>query len=502
MIKALHSARPRPQLAPSELSPATLRLMDAVLPFYGRMALHLGSMKFAGMQHIAQALEEFYSGSSRLILAFRHPYGDEPQLLTYALRRELPRAARRAGRPFAVRPHCLFLHGYEVPLWSGPLVRWILPRSGAMPIYHVRADGAGLRRIRTALADGAHPLALAPEGQSSYRSESLPRLERGAMQLGFWCAEDLAAAHRAEKVLVLPLSVFARHRESDIAALEALARRLERRLGIPSPSRSGPGAPDGNAGGAPHDNFGGAPNGRTGDATPALSEWAERRRRLGLRLRGIDLALLGAAEAYYGLASHAGNPAFDAQLNPDALRSWREERRSSVLETALHRGEAMLGLRAQGDFIERVYRIRHEGWNRIFPEEELGALAPLGRALADRRAGEAWYAMRHMELVDLLFYLDADYLESGLRDGGAPTMDRLVETSYNLADFASRLVGGTIAHRPNVVRRDIVFSAEPALEIRSRLSAYREDRRAALECAQRELAGAYEHSIKEFIDGA
>jgi hypothetical protein len=475
MKRPLLRAEQRPTLAAPSPDPLALALIDAVGPAYARLALKLASMNFIHGERFVEAVRDFYEGRARLIIAFRHPYGDEPQLLTWALHRGLAREARRLGKPLSFRPHCLFLHGYEVPLWSGPLVRWILPRSGSMPIYHVRLDGAGLRTIRRALREGAHPLALAPEGQASYRSETLPRLERGALQFGFWCAEEIEAAGGPEKVHILPLSVHVRYREEDIAVLESLARDLERRLGFSTKETAE------------------APSERP--AGEKTMERAERRRALGLRLRLIDLALIGLGETYYGIKSkeRAGETEAD-------FAAWRDERRLALLDEALRRGEAMLGLPSDGDRIARVYRIRHEGWNRVFPELDLAALPPLERELADRRTGEAWYAMRHMELVDLGFYLDAAYLEDQLADDASPSIGRLAETAYNLVDLASRLTGGDIRGRPNVLPRHVTLVAEPPLEMRSRLADYRADRRAALDGAERDLSAAFHHAIKEYLD--
>jgi len=158
----------------------------------------------------------------------------------------------------------------------------------------------------------------------------------------------------------------------------------------------------------------------------------------------------------------------------------------------------MLGLAAEGDTIERVYRIRHEGWNRIYPEGDPAALARHARRLADLRAGEAWYAMRHMELVDLGYYLDSAYLEDGLRDGASPTVGRLSETLHNLYDFASRLEGGDISDRPRLLPRRLVLSIGAPLELRSRLPLYRKDRKHALDEATRDLETAWRISTKEF----
>jgi hypothetical protein len=194
-------------------------------------------------------------------------------------------------------------------------------------------------------------------------------------------------------------------------------------------------------------------------------------------------------------------------MDPDALGkvgpefiARRESRRLALLQEALRRGEAMLGLPAAGDMITRVYAIRHEGWNRIYPERDPASLPPLQRELAHRRAGEAWYAMRHMELVDLGFYLDAAYLEDGLSGGGSPSVGRLAETAFNLVDLASRLTGGDFSHRPHALDKRVVLVAEPPLELRSRLAEYRADRRDALRRAEGDLARAYKTAIKEFID--
>lgn len=474
MMKPMVRARKRPQLAAPCLDPLALWLIDLVGPLYSRMTLRMKSMRFIHGERFVSSVRDFYEGRARLVLAFRHPYGDEPQLLTWAMHRGL--------RGLGVRPHCLFLHGYEVPLWSGPLVRWLIPRSGSLPVYHVRVDSSGIKATRRALRDGEHPLALAPEGQASYRSETLPRLERGALQLGFWCAEELAAAGRSEKVILLPLSVHVSHHASDLSALEAFATALEARLGPAAAAIAAPTLARGS------------------------DEW--RRRELGLRLRAIDLQLLESGESYYwpGQKSQGRALPIEALLaladsNNTEFLSLRASRHAALLEEALRRGEAMLGLSSDGDAITRVYRIRHEGWNRVYPELDLGTLSPHARALADRRAGEAWYAMRHMETVDLGWYLDAPYLEEGLAEGGAPSLNRLAETLVNLDDFASRLEGGNITNRKNPLSRHICMVAAEPLEIASRLSAYRSDRQAALAAAETDLASAFKGAIKEFLDG-
>jgi len=429
--------------------------------------MRLAGMEFRHGERLVEAFSAFRGGRQRLILAFRHPYGDEPQLLSYALDSRLAREARRLGAPLGARPHARFVHGYEVPLWSGPLVRWLLPRVGALPVYHVRFDAAGVERIRAVLRDGDHPLALAPEGQVSYRSETLPRIEKGAVRLGFWCAEDLAKAGRTEGVAILPISVHYRYDEAEIGRLERMVASLERSCGLRPPA-----------------------------ARAARIAGPARKAALVARLAALEAAILGIAEARYGLPP-VGEADGDGAALGAAARDLRMDR---LLETALARGEAALGIVPErgADRIARVYRIRQEGWDRVYPTANLGAMCELKRALADLRAGEAWHAMRHMELVDLAHYLDSSYLRPG-EDGDVP-FGRVVETAYSLADLASRLAGGDISDRPNVLRKRAVLVIAPKIDLAARLGDYRADRKAAVEAATRELEAAYLSCIEEYIN--
>jgi hypothetical protein len=453
-------ARARHRLGEPRVSQALVRALRALGGAYARLGLKLGDIEFRHPERALEALTEFRAGKSRLILAFRHPYGDEPQLLTLALAYGLERAARRSGAPSPGLVHARFVHGYEVPLWSGPLVRWLLPRVGAMPVYHSRLDRAGLERIRAALRDGAFPLALAPEGQSSYRSETVPRLEQGTARLAFWCAGDLRKQGRQERVEVLPLAVNYQYDEADIGRLERLVAALEADCGLASPR-----------GGAAGDRGAGA----------------ARRLALCRRLAALDLALIAQTERYYH-GARGERPSLD-----------RDVRLALLIEEALRRAEAVLGIKAEGDSISRVYAIRQEGWDRIYPEEGTRSLSPLGRRLADRRAGEAWFAMRHMEFVDLCYYLDSGYFR--VEGGEAPSFGRLVETAYSAADLASRLCGGNISHRPNILRHRAVLSVGRKLDLGARYEDYVSDGKGAIETATRELEREYKLSIEEYIHG-
>ncbi len=460
--KPASKALPRHRLPESRFSPLAVGLTRVLGPAYLRFGLHVRGIEFRHPELLVESWRDHLEGRARLILAFRHPYGDEPQLLSHVFSSVLPRLARSVGAPLPGGTLARFVHGYEVPLWSGALIRWILPRIGAVPVYHIKFDKPSVGRLRAILREGPYPLALAPEGQISYRAETLPRLERGALRLGFWCAEELRAAGRVERVLVLPISVHHRFNESGIGKIEALVARLEVDLGLPrrAPERS--------------------PERKLGRD--------ERMAALLARIETADLALITAAEKHYGISARGT----DATRPPS-----RDERLDLVLEAALGRAEAAFGIRPEGDRIARVYRIRQEGWDWIYPESGLPPDGTLARRLADRRAGEAWYMMRHMELVDLCNYLDSGYPRGG---GAAISFDRLVEAAYSVADSASRLTGGDISHRPSLITRHAVISIAPPIDLTERCADYSNDRKGAMDAAFSELEKSYMSSIKEHID--
>jgi hypothetical protein len=150
----------------------------------------------------------------------------------------------------------------------------------------------------------------------------------------------------------------------------------------------------------------------------------------------VDNHLLEICETFYTCPPPAGLTA--------------QQRWERVVEAALGRSEAILGLAGSGkDAIQRVYRVRQAGWDRIYPAKNDDTA--LDRALAQRRAGEAWLAMRHMELADLMEYHQVSYLRDPPLTGSA--YDRLVETVLNLDDLAKRLRGGNISNRSNRIRK-------------------------------------------------
>lgn len=458
VAKPIAKARTRHPLAPSRISAPLVWFGRFLIAPYLRTALSFRKIEMRHPEGLLRALQDFQEKRNRLIVAFRHPYGDEPQLLFHVTENLIPRLAKSHGVPLAYKPHLRIVHGYEVPLWGGAFLRFILPRVGALPVYHARFDAESLMNIRKILSNDRHPLALAPEGQVSYHSETLPRIEQGTVHMGFWCAKDLEKAGRPERVLVLPLSVHYQYDTRDLGKLLRVVSRIEALCGIEPAS-------------APAHDF---------HASLAF---------IHARLEPIENRMLEITEAFYR-ETYGYRP---QEEGGGSLRS----RWEALQDFALGVAEHALGIAAgHGDRVQRMYRIRLEGWDRIFPKEQAGRPSALEAGLAHRRAGEAWFAMRHMEFVDLMDYHDEDYLRGGA--DGKPNFDRTVEAVWNLADLASRLRGGNISNRPNAIRKSAVLVPGSPLDLTARLPEYNRNNRRAVCDATEALAGAFRKCIEEY----
>jgi len=450
-MKPIASARSEVRLKVPKLCPQALTLLRILAWPYLSLVLGYKSVKIQGAGKLVAAFAAHLSGHARVILAFRHPYGDEAQLMGWVFLRGVAKEARSQGVRFAHAPHALFVHGYEVPRWGSPLIRWLLPRAGAMPVHHAKIDSIGMARIKDAIINGQYPLALAPEGQVSYASEWLPRLEQGTVRLGMAAADEIERVGRSEPVQGIPVSIHHRYGPEAFPSLERLVARILTFAGL--------------------------------EARPGAT--------IGERLESGVERILSLAEEHYGLDGGQSSSRGGRQ------NSSRDRRLAQVIYRALDAGERILGLApGPGDPIDRVYRIRQAGWDRVFLEGiELENLPPLERALADRRAGEAWYAMRHMELVDFCWYFRCEP-----PDETAP-LHLVVEYAQNLWDFGSRLAGGAISQRVIVRPKRAMVVIGEVLDLSSRLPEWRRNRKASVAGTTAALGAAYLSCIEEIRHG-
>jgi hypothetical protein len=402
--------------------------------FYGIAKIEL---KDGG--ELFEAFKRALAGKSRCIIAFRHPNGGEPQLLSWFFLFKLRRLAAKNGVCFERWPHSVFVYSYEVVRWGGAIARFVMPNIGAMPIHHAKMDREGMSRIYNAIVNGPYPLALAPEGQVSYTTDTIPRLEPGVIRIGFYAAERLAEKDADCPLEVLPLSVHFRFGSWGRLTVERLLRRIEKLCGF---SR------------------------RNKKEFPFLE-----------RVRLCREYILEVNEARY-------------EIKSDTSLSFAE-RLDRVINAALETAERMLGIKGEGELFARMYRIRQVCWDRIFlPDmDSFKSLSRVERSVADLRAGEAWYAGRHQEIVDFCWYFRLPLPTE------QTAFHNKIEYVQNLWDFANRTMGGAYPNRISIFPRRMIIDASPVINLSERLPVYHADKKAAIAGAMSDLEKAYLESI-------
>ncbi len=387
-------------------------------------------------ERMVHSWHDFNEGKTRLLVGFRHAYGDDPQMMVYTIHKALPRYAKKLGRPIRGLTHVHFVYGAEVPLWSGPFVRWVLPKAGALPVNHVKLDSVGMGRIRKVLSQGAFPLALAPEGHVTHASEMIEDLESGTARFCFWCMEDIERKNRSEDMIFLPVSIHYRYHPRTGKKLLRMLSDMEEETGLPRPDSA-----------------------KTG---------------ISSRLARLGEAILTQLGSFY-------------REEQGSL----PENQDAVLEAALRSCERFFALPHDGLPPARIYRVRSAAWDRLF-RSDIDSLTPLGTALAGRESGEAWYGMRHLETASILHQVSL----TAIPDRG--TLEDYIEIANNFYDLIERLKGGTLKNRANrFMKYPVIVPGEP-VNMSTYRDLYRKDKRAALEKATEQFRDSYRECIREY----
>jgi hypothetical protein len=414
------------------LSKTMITLIRPALRLYLCLFIGMAKVRIENGERLFKLFNRSLRGESRSIILFRHPYGNEPQLLMWYVLFKMKKAAARAGVMLPPgRPHLRILYGYEVLRWGGPLARFALPRVAALPVYHAKVDSESMNAIINALSEGPYPLALAPEGQVSYTADALPRLESGGVRIGFQ-----AARHLAEKnipVELLPLSIHYRYAPSAEKKMERLLQEIEHICGWSTESQA----------------------------------WKERIERCREHLLELN-------EKRYKIEADSNA---EYQTRVEAVMEAAMERTRQILDTHDH----------GGDVFARMYFLRQICWDRIFVPgmSSLNGMPPLERSLADLRAGEAWHAARHLEMVDFLWYF-----RGPIPDASAPLHTR-IEYVQNLYDFSNRTRGGAFSNRRTLHPKEVLWVAAEAISLSEDLEVFKQDKKTATARVMHKLEQAF-----------
>ena len=439
--KPVQAANPDVKVSPPRISKLIIFIVSFLSRIYIFMLFGFAKIILDGDDILFDEFKRVLSDKSRCIIAFRHADGREPQfLLWFFLYRMKAYAARKKTR-FPKKPHSIFVYGYEVARWGGWAARFFMPYLGAIPIHHTKLDSKGMARIYNAVIDGPYPVALAPEGQVSYTVDSVPRLEGGVVRIGFHAADLLAEKNKDCPLEILPVSFHLRYDKWGKAAMYRLLIKIEKFCGLKR------------------------------QETSALS--------FKERLKKCRDYILSINESRYAIKA-------------DNALSF-EERLEKVVNTALETAEKSTGVKPEGDFFARLYKVRHECWDKMFlPEYENFKKVPLiNRNVMDIKAGEAWFASRHQELADFGWYF-----RHPLPDDETP-LHQKVEYVQNLWDFANRTMGGALSERVNIQPVKIIIKTAPAINLSERLPQIKENRKTAVADALADLEKAYLGCIKE-----
>jgi hypothetical protein len=317
-----------------------------------------------------------------------------------------------------------------------------MPNLGAMPVHHAKMDTAGMSRIFKAISEGPYPLAIAPEGQVSYTTESVPRLEQGTVRIGFQAAERISKEGKECPVEILPVSIHFRYGKMGEWSLAKLIRKIEKYTGL-----------------------------KTREGKTGFTE----------RLEKARCYILEQNEKRYGIVDQGGKTF--------------NERIDRIIEKALGTAEQLLGIGPKrNETIDRIYHIRQLCWDRIIipGKTSLEDMTLVERALADLRAGEAWHAGRHMELVDFIWYFRVP-----VPSENAPLYEK-IEYAQNLWDFANRTMGGAYSNRIiNVHPKRVLIQVAPKIDLSARLAEYKKNKKKAIGKAMDDLVTAFQGCIHE-----
>jgi 1-acyl-sn-glycerol-3-phosphate acyltransferase len=375
--------------------PWVYTFMRLACPTYLRFVEGISKVETAGIENLIDSFRQFYGKKARVLVVFRHASLHDAPVMVYLFCRSLPAAARRAGTKLGGRGHTHFLYGRGVVNWAGGGAAFLFPRIAGIPVINRKNDAQSSRTIRRYLSEGPFPMCLAPEGQVTYHNHRLGPIEGGTARLAVWCLEDLQRQERDEEVLILPVACHYLYQNQPERLFDRVIEGIVKSSGLPPPA--------------------------------ALSRYD--------KLIQLTEGLLEKMETFYARFFTIEKPGHESP----SLR----ERIEQVCRAALRVAETFMQIRPEPDLLSRVLTVRQRGLDYLFRSDlpQGGRIAPLDRVLADRIADEAYLYLRHNELVDVLEYVQPEYISP------EASLNRLIEYALTLNDVINRLMGGDISSR-------------------------------------------------------
>ncbi|MGA2974457.1 MAG: hypothetical protein ABSF77_04030 [Spirochaetia bacterium] len=450
MLKTPKGVHPGLPFLPPAKNPWLLRFAPLGSWLYVRFGNRVRREEIHDIERLVRTYQEMQDGKTRLIVAFRHAGVEDGTVVFRLMSGIVGREARRLGIRLRWPPRGYFLFGRDVPEWAGHFLEWMLPLLGAIAVYPGRYDSRSIATLRRYLTDMPHPVSLAPEGQVTYHNERVAALEAGTAQLGFWCMEDLKKQSRTEDVVIVPVCTSYHYNPRDWKGLLRLLERTEEECGLLPLEGLSP----------------------RGEGRYSMPPDEAAREKIHVRVMRVTRRILDIAEDFYSRFFDISFPERKEEETTHDLQN----RLHGVCDAALTVVERFFHVKQKGDFVQRVFAVRQAGlaWMHRDDIPDPERLSPVDRALADRIAQESWLCLRHMELVDVLEYVRADYLKPD------SDFDRFVESITDLWDVLNRLKGGNISGRINPFRKTARIIVNEPIRVSPLWALYKENRRKAV----------------------
>ena len=444
-------AQPRRAFLAPRFKLWVLRLVAVVLPYWLKHKLSITQFDVVDIDRLVEVYKQSQMGRFRLILAFRHPSGDDSFCLGHLLTKKLPTAAKKHRISLRSPVFAHFLYDRGVSLWAGKSANWLYPRLGGIPIHRDRSSQVGLETAKELLVNGQMPLAMAPEGRMNGRSEFVSQLGSSAAQIGFSAMENLIAVGRSEDVLIVPIGIQYYYLDQPWSKLEALIHELELDCGSTVDRRDSIVAIEQ----------------RQNDGRPM-------RKLLYDRIYNLSQHLLYQSENFYAQFYHYKIPE-RPPLDQSISRTEIDRRLQSVLAFALKISETYFNLEPNGNNFDRCRQIEQAGSDWIYREELVppASLDRVSRKLADRIATEADVRMWHMRLLESLRSITDSYVKD------RPTVDRFAEVTLLLWDLIARIKAEKPANRPILGKRRVQITICNPIPLSDYWDRYKIDRQEA-----------------------
>ena len=464
----LIKAQPPLEFIQPTFNPFVWHLVRSLIPTWLRFHDGITEVKTHNAHGLVELYHQFQTGKIRFMLAFRHPAISDPACIYQLLGYQIPQIARQQNIALKSPIHAHFIYDRGIPLWAGKPAGWLFAQLGGTPIRRGAFDRVGLKSIRNLFVNGNFPLAAAPEGLTNGHNEVVSPIEPGIAQFGFWCLEDLQKAGRSEQVLIVPLGIQYGFIEAPWQSVAQLLSQLEQESGLKDSRQE------------------------KEDITPSqiielqngVCPSQEQAELLYQRLDRLGEYLLTLMEEFY-------RQFYQQPLPTDSTNKPLIDRLQALINAGLSVAEQALGVKPKGNISDRCRRVEQAAWNRIYRDdlEDIQALSPAERGLANLVAAEADLRLWHMRLVENFVSVTGRYVAE------KPSVERFADTILLMWKMVTQLQGKSCSQLPYLGLRKAELTIGKPLSVSAYADEYTTNRRQAVASLTQDLQTVLETMI-------